>query len=54
MPTRHDQFIHEQNVKKYQQQLMRPTDVGQRKLLMALLREEAAKAKTEGWMPPFE
>jgi len=54
MPSCHDQFIHDQNVKNFQRQLMGSTDAEQRKLLMALLAEEAAKAKKAGWVPPFE
>jgi hypothetical protein len=53
MPDRFDEFIHNENVRNYQRQLLTSGDAGQRMVLLRLLAEEAARAKRAGWMPLY-
>ena len=46
-----DEFIHRCNVANYRQMLRSGPDVSRREMLTALLAEECAKAKLNGWLP---
>ncbi|MFC3069030.1 hypothetical protein [Phenylobacterium soli] len=45
------EFVHRRNVLNYLRQLKDAPDDERRRMLMALLAEEAAKARRAGWMP---
>ncbi len=49
-----EEFVHRKNVKACTRQLAATADRAQRKQLMALLSEEQARAKAEGWTPLFD
>ena len=54
MPGRFDHFIHKENVRNYKRQLVAALDPVDRRILTALLDEEAVRAKVEGWAPTFK
>lgn len=45
------EFIHRQNVANYTRMLRDAPTAARRKILLALLDEEAALAKANGWFP---
>jgi hypothetical protein len=49
MPNRFDEFLHLQNIMKYQQHLAHAEDDASRKLLLDFLAEESAKARKARW-----
>jgi hypothetical protein len=49
-----EEFVHRRNVKSYTRQLAAATDKARRMQLMALLLEEQARAKAQGWTPLFD
>jgi len=46
-----EEFLYRQNVANYLRLLREAPDEARRTMLLALLAEEAAKAKASGWMP---
>jgi len=54
MPEEFDEFMHWENVRNYQRQLMTATDPEQRRMLMSLLEKESARAKEAGWTPLYK
>lgn len=49
-----EEFVHRQNVRRYIRQLAAAADKTRRKQLMALLAEERARSKAQGWTPLFD
>jgi hypothetical protein len=54
MPHRLDEFIHHQNVAKYERLLLEGTTPEEKKVLQALLAAEATMAEGRGWKPRYK
>jgi hypothetical protein len=52
MKTSLENFVHDQNIKTFREQLEAPTNEAQRKMLLMLLAEEEAKAEARTAVAP--